>query len=137
FSIPITIIVIACFFIAKPLNSLLLGENSARLLGVNVSSLRIYVIVITAALSGSVTAFCGPIAFIGLAVPHICRSISRSGDHSKLLPLCIVVGGSLALLADLLTHVGGGGAVLPLNAVTSLIGAPFVIHALVYFRKRG
>jgi len=136
FSIPIAIVVFACFFITKPLNSLLLGENSARLLGVNVSSLRFFAIVFTAALSGSVTAFCGPIAFIGLAVPHICRSISRSGDHAKLLPLCIVVGGTLALLADLMTHVGGRGAVLPLNAVTSLIGAPFVIHALVYFRKR-
>jgi len=136
FSIPILIIVIACFFITKPLNSLLLGENSARLLGVNVSSLRLYVIIFTAALSGTVTAFCGPIAFIGLAVPHICRSISRSGDHAKLLPLCIVVGGALALLADLLTHAGGRGAILPLNAVTSLVGAPFVIHALVYFRKR-
>ncbi|MCL1941551.1 MAG: iron ABC transporter permease [Synergistaceae bacterium] len=137
FSIPIIIIAAACFFITKPLNSLLLGENSARLLGVNVTSLRLQVIVFTAALSGSVTAFCGPIAFIGLAVPHICRSVSRSGDHAKLLPLCIVTGGALALIADLLTHAGGGGAVLPLNAVTSLVGAPFVIHALVYFRKRG
>ena len=136
FSIPTTIIVIACFFITKPLNSLLLGENSARLLGVNVSSLRFFTIAFTAALSGSVTAFCGPIAFIGLAVPHICRSVSRSGDHAKLLPLCIVVGGTLALLADILTQTGGG-AVLPLNAVTSLVGAPFVIHALVYFRRRG
>jgi iron complex transport system permease protein len=136
FSIPIILIVIACFFITKPLNSLLLGENSARLLGVNVLSLRFYTIIFTAALSGTVTAFCGPIAFIGLAVPHICRSASHSGDHAKLLPLCIVVGGTLALLADLLTHIGGAGAVLPLNAVTSLIGAPFVINALIYFRKR-
>jgi len=136
FSIPIITIVIACFSITKPLNSLLLGENSARLLGVNVSSLRFCTIIFTAALSGTVTAFCGPIAFIGLAVPHICRSVSRSGDHARLLPLCIVVGGTLALLADLLTHAGGGGAILPLNAVTSLVGAPFVIHALVYFRKR-
>lgn len=119
-----------CLFLSKPLNAMLLGENSARSLGVDVRKIRFISISLTAILSGTVTAFCGPVAFIGLAVPHLCRTFSRSGDHAKLLPLCIVVGGALALLAESATQSG-----LPLNSVTSIIGAPFVIHALVSSRR--
>lgn len=132
---PIIIIAILLSFpLAKPLNAMLLGESSAASLGVNVQRVRFISIALTAVLSGTVTAFCGPVAFIGIAVPHLCRSISKSGDHAKLLPLCIIGGGILAMLADMATQIGAGA--LPLNAVTSMIGAPFVIHALLSSRKR-
>lgn len=132
---PIIIVGIgACFPLAKPLNAMLLGENSAASLGVNVRVVRFFSIALVAILSGTVTAFCGPVAFIGLAVPHLCRTLSRCGDHLKLLPLCIFGGASLALIAEIATQLGGA-SVLPLNAVTSVIGAPFVIHALVYSRR--
>lgn len=116
---------------AKPLNALLLGDTYARSLGVPVRGLRFLLLASTSILAGSVTAFCGPVAFLGLAVPHLCRGLFRSADHRVLIPACILLGGSLSLAADLAARLPGGGRALPLNAVMALIGAPVVIWVLV------
>lgn len=116
---------------AKPLNALLLGDTYARSLGVPVRSLRFLLLASTSILAGSVTAFCGPVAFLGLAVPHLCRGLFRSADHRVLIPACLLLGGSLSLAADLAARLPGGNRALPLNAVTALIGAPVVIWVLV------
>ncbi len=86
-------------------------------------------------LAGATTAFCGPIAFLGLAVPHLCRSLLHTSDHRALMPAVICLGATLALLSDLFAHLPGSQYVLPLNAVTSLIGAPVVIWFILYRRN--
>jgi iron complex transport system permease protein len=111
----------------KSLNSLLLGENYARSLGVNISTSRFWIVVSTSLLVGSVTAFCGPIAFVGLAVPHLVRLVVRSANHKILLPLSAMGGSCLLLVCDILAHLPGQTQVLPINIITSLIGAPLVI----------
>lgn len=119
---------------AKSLNALLLGETYARSMGLNVRTARIGIVTATAILAGAVTAFCGPIGFIGIAVPHLCRSLFQSSDHRVLIPSTVVMGAVVALLASLIAQMPGSSLVLPLNAVTSLIGAPVVI--LVILRQR-
>lgn len=111
----------------KPLNALLLGEIYAQSMGINVQRVRFGIVVSTALLAGAVTAFCGPIAFLGLAVPHLARAIFRTADHQRLLPACAVLGAIVALTADLIAQLPGAGVILPLNAVMALIGAPVVI----------
>ncbi|MEO0942476.1 MAG: iron ABC transporter permease [Cyanobacteria bacterium J06642_12] len=111
---------------AKPLNLLLQGENHALSLGLNVRRTRLGIIVSAATLAGCVTAFCGPIAFIGIAVPHLCRSIFQTLDRRLLIPAVTLMGAILALLADVVAQLPGSQAVLPLNAVTALVGAPIV-----------
>lgn len=115
---------------AKPLNALLLGWTYARTLGVRVRALRLSLLAATSVLAGAVTAFCGPVAFIGLATPHLCRGLFRTADHRILIPACVLLGASLSLAADLAARMPGGGRALPLNAVTALIGAPVVIWIL-------
>ncbi|MCS6826649.1 MAG: iron ABC transporter permease [Caldilinea sp.] len=119
---------------AKPLNALLLGEAYARSMGLNVNRARIGIVVSASVLAGVVTAFCGPIAFLGVAVPHLCRSLFNTSDHRLLLPGVSLLGAVLALLTDLIAHVPGSSITLPLNAVTSLVGAPVV--AWVILRRR-
>ncbi|WP_420317946.1 iron chelate uptake ABC transporter family permease subunit [Ekhidna sp.] len=121
----------ASFLLSKPLNALLLGENYAESLGLNLKSARMLIIINTSLLAGSVTAFCGPIAFIGLAVPHISRMLFNTGNHLLLTPLVILVGGILLLLFDTLAQLPGLQETLPINAVTSLFGAPFVIWLIL------
>lgn len=118
----------------KPLNALLLGEAYARTLGVNVRRARFWIICSTALLAGSITAFAGPIGFIGIAVPHLCRSLFNSSDHRVLIPTTILMGAGIALLADLIAQLPGSQTVLPLNAITALIGAPVV--GWVILRRR-
>jgi iron complex transport system permease protein len=120
--------------LTKSLNALLLGENYARSMGMNTWLTRIAVIGATALLAGTVTAFCGPIGFVGIAVPHLCRSLFSTSDHRVLVPGTILMGAMLALVAALLAEVPGHDLILPLNAVTSLIGAPVVI--MVIMRRR-
>jgi iron complex transport system permease protein len=120
--------------LTKSLNALLLGENYARSMGMNIWLTRIAVIGATALLAGTVTAFCGPIGFVGIAVPHLCRSLFSTSDHRVLVPGTILTGAMLALVAALLAEVPGYDLILPLNAVTSLIGAPVVI--MVIMRRR-
>lgn len=118
----------------KSLNAMLLGETYARSMGLNVGRARIIVITTTAVLTGLVTAFCGPIAFLGVAVPHLCRSLFGTSDHRILLPTSAVLGSILALLSDLISQLPGSQILLPLNAVTALLGAPVI--AWVILRRR-
>lgn len=116
---------------AKSLNALLLGENYARSLGIHLGWLRLGIVTATSLLAGVVTAFCGPIAFIGIAVPHLCRALFHSSDHRLLLPAAMTVGAIVALLASLIAELPGSSLVLPLNAVTALLGAPVVIGVIL------
>jgi iron complex transport system permease protein len=117
--------------LGKPLNALALGESFALSVGVEVGRLRRLLLLAAAILSGAVTAFCGPIAFLGIAVPHLCRLWLKTADHRLLLPASALAGAAAALLADLLTQLPPGAEVLPLNAVTSLLGAPLIGYLLL------
>ena len=123
--------IIASFFLIRTFNALLLGENYARNLGIDVPRARRITILLSALLTGTVTAYCGPIAFIGLAVPHIVRYTTRSADRRVLLPLTALSGAVITLGCALIAKQAVFGYVLPINAVTSLIGAPIVIAAVL------
>jgi iron complex transport system permease protein len=126
---------LVAFLLAKPLNALLLGERYAESMGVNLLHSRGWIIVSTSLLAGSITAFCGPIAFVGLAVPHLTRLLVPTADHRRLMP-AVMLGGAILLLAcDILSQLPGSEKVLPINAVTSLIGAPVVIWLIVRRRN--
>lgn len=120
----------------KPLNALLLSEDYARSLGVPMRQTRLGIVLATALLVSAVTAFCGPIAFIGIAVPHICRGLLSSSDHRLLLPGTMLAGACVALAAGLIAELPGSHIVLPLNVVTALMGAP-VVMLVVLRRARG
>lgn len=115
----------------KPLNTLLLGESYASNLGVNVHRARLLILLCTGILTAVVTAFCGPVSFIGLAVPHIARLLLGSSNHKQLLPVTILAGAGIALLCNLITVLTGGSGMLPLSAVTPLVGAPVIIYVIV------
>ena len=119
------------YTLVKPLNALLLGEAYARSMGVNIRHVRLLLILSAAALAGGVTAFCGPIGFLGIAVPHLCRALLGTSDHRVLLPASTLMGGILALIADLIAQVPGSQIILPLNAITALIGAPVVVWVIL------
>ena len=119
----------------KSLNALLLGENYAQSLGVNLKKSRYTVIISTGLLAGGITAFAGPIAFIGLAVPHLTRQIFNTTEHRILLPAVLIYGAILMLLCDTVAQLPGSANVLPINAITSILGAPVVIWLLVRKRK--
>ncbi len=121
--------------LTKALNALLLGEGYARSLGLNVTLMRLAVVGSTALLTGIVTAFCGPIGFVGIAVPHLTRSLFNTSDHRLLVPGTILLGAMIALVAAILAEVPGNNLVLPLNAVTALIGAPVVIFVILRQRN--
>ena len=130
----ITLGLIFSILLSKPLNTLLLGENYAVSLGLNMKKTRLLVIINTAILAGTVTAFCGPIAFFGIALPHLTRMLFNTSNHLFLTPLVILFGGTLMLLFDFIAQLPGVETTLPINAVTALFGAPFVIYLLL--RKR-
>ena len=111
----------------KPLNALLLGESYATNLGVNVRRARLLILICT----GVLTAFCGPISFIGLAVPHVARLLLGSSNHKHLLPVTLLAGACIAMLCSILTVLPGSGTVLPLSAITPIIGAPVIIYVIV------
>ncbi|MGI9551299.1 MAG: FecCD family ABC transporter permease [Aurantibacter sp.] len=119
----------------KSLNALLLGENYARSLGVDMKKSRYLIIIATGILAGSITAFAGPIAFVGLAVPHLTRQIFKTADHRILMPAVLIYGAILMLLCDTIAQLPASANVLPINAITSIIGAPVVIWLLVRKRK--
>jgi iron complex transport system permease protein len=123
------------FFSTKMLNALLLGENYAKSLGLNVTFSRIVVFAGTSILAGSVTAFCGPVGFIGIAVPHIARILFRTSDHKVLIPGTVLAGGALMLLCDIISQLPGSEQVLPVNAITSLAGIPVVLWVIMRNRK--
>jgi iron complex transport system permease protein len=122
-------------FSIKPLNALLLGENYARSLGLNYKKSQLIIIFATSILAGSITAFAGPIAFIGLAVPHIAKLIFQTSNHTVLFWSTLLFGASIMLICDSISQVPGGDITLPINAVTSIFGAPIVIWLLIRKRK--
>jgi iron complex transport system permease protein len=114
---------------------LLLGESYARTLGLEVRRTRWLLVFATAVLAGTITAFCGPIIFIGVAVPHLCRSLFNTSDHRILIPTCIITGAIIALLADLIAQLPGSNIVLPLNAIMALLGVPVVTWVILRQRN--
>lgn len=120
----------------KPLNALLLGEDYAASMGIHVRRARALITIAAALLAGGVTAFCGPIGFVGIAVPHVARALLKTADHRWLLPASALLGGAFALIVDVIAAWPGGQVVLPLNAITALVGAPIVIFVIVR-RARG
>ena len=132
FFIPLALIALAAsLLLVKPLNAMLLGEQYAGNLGFNIKRLRIILLLITGFLTAVVTAFCGPIAFIGLATPHIARLFIGTENHRRLLPVTMLLGSVLALLCNLFCTLPSGGGIIPLNAVTPLFGAPVIIYVLM------
>ncbi|MDG1528568.1 MAG: iron ABC transporter permease [Polaribacter sp.] len=123
------------FAIIKPLNSFLLGEKYAKSLGINIKQSRIIILVITSLLTGVITAFSGPIAFIGLAVPHIAKLIFTTSNHKILIPATAITGAIVLLICDIIAQVPTSEYTLPINAITSLFGAPVVIWLLIRKKK--
>jgi iron complex transport system permease protein len=122
---------LASCLLIKPLNALLMGDQYAENLGVNIRRTRNLLLLITGLLTGVTTAFCGPVAFIGLAVPHIARLLIGTENHRQLLPAVILSGAAIALLCNLLCCLPGENGIIPLNAVTPLIGAPVIVYVLL------
>ena len=120
-----------CMLLAKPLNMLLLGEQYAISLGLNIRRARLLIITSSGVLIAIVTAYCGPIMFLGLAVPHICRGLFRTDDHRLLLPATLLCGASIALVCNLIARLPGFEGALPINSVTALIGAPVALWVLL------
>lgn len=123
------------FLLTKTCNLLLLGDSYARNLGLDIKRARLTVICVAGVIVAVVTAYCGPIVFLGLAVPHLCRGIFRTSNHAVLLPGCILTGGALALLCNLIARLPGFEGALPVNSVTALVGAPVVMWVLFNKRK--
>ena len=121
---------VLAFAMAKSMNALLLGERYAQTMGIDIRRLRWGLIVVTAVLAGTANAFCGPISFIGIAVPHLTRGVMGTSDHRALIPGCVLAGASMALLADVIAQQPGTG-VLPINAVNAAFGAPVVMVILL------
>ena len=122
-------------FSIKPLNALLLGENYARSLGINYKKTKYIILFATSILAGSITAFVGPIAFIGLAVPHIAKLVFQTSNHKILFWSTLLFGAIIMLICDSITQIPGTEIILPINAITSIFGAPIVIWLLVSKRK--
>jgi len=122
-------------FVIKPLNSLLLGENYAKSMGVNIKKTRLILILITAILTGIITAFSGPIAFVGLAVPHLAKMILKTSNHRILLPATFLIGSIVMLLSDAIAQLPNSAYTLPINSITTMFGAPIVIWLLVKNRQ--
>ena len=131
FVLIISIGLIAVVMLIKPLNALLLGVNYAENLGINIRRVRCLLLIVTGLLSAIVTAFCGPISFIGLAVPHVARLVVGSANHNVLMPSTMLLGAIIALACNLVCLLPGNAGVLPLNAVTPFFGAPVVIYVIV------
>ena len=124
------------FLLTKTLNLLLLGDSYARNLGLNIKRARLLVISCAGILVAIVTAYCGPIVFLGLAVPHICRGLFHTSNHAVLLPASLCAGASLALLCNLIARMPGFEGALPVNSVTALVGAPVVMWVLLTKENR-
>lgn len=122
---------IISFTSSKLLDTLLLGENYARSMGLTVGRSRFLIISSTCLLTGSITAFCGPIGFIGIAVPHLARSLFHTSDHRILIPCCCLIGTSLMLICDIIAQLPGSQSVLPINVITALVGSPVVIWIIM------
>lgn len=122
---------ILSILLVKPLNAILLGEQYAENLGINTIRLRNYLLFITGILTAVTTAFCGPIAFIGLAVPHIARMLLNTDNHKFLIPATILTGSAISLLCNIICILPGENGIIPLNAVTPIMGAPVIIYVIM------
>lgn len=120
---------------SKKMNALLLGENYATGVGVNVSRTRVKLILTTSVMAGTITAFTGPIAFIGVAVPHLARLLFRTSNHKILIPATIMCGVVIMLVCDIVSQVPGAQTTLPLNSVTALFGAPVILAIIIKSKK--
>jgi len=133
---PIVLIgLIMAFLLIKPMDALLLGENYARGVGISVNRIRIAVIISTALIAGTLTAFTGPIAFVGVAVPHIARAIFRTASHKVLMPAVVLIGAAIMLTCDIISQIPGNQNTLPINSVTALFGGPVVIWVIMRSRN--
>lgn len=117
--------------LTKPLNALLLGDRYAENLGISIKKTRNFLLIATGILTSVTTAFCGPVAFIGLAVPHIARMLLSSNNHNSLMPVTMLAGGVVALLCNLLCSLPGESGIIPLNAITPLLGSPIIIYVII------
>ena len=135
FATSIIIGLIVSFFLSKNLNILLLGEMYAENLGLNIRKNSVIIILVSGYLTAIVTAYCGPIAFVGLAMPHIARFLFKSSDHRLLIPATMLIGMDMALICNLIARMPGFDGNLPVNAVTAFIGAPIVISVILKSRK--
>ena len=135
FSLCIVAGLVVALLLIKPLNALLLGPRYAENLGVNVRRVRNLLLLSTGILTAVTTAFCGPVAFIGLAVPHIARLLLGTSNHNSLMPVTLLCGSAMALLCNLICALPGESGIIPLNAVTPVLGAPVVIYVIINRRK--
>ncbi len=134
-SVALIIAMVLAFALTKPLNVWFMGENYSRSLGVDTKRSRVLIILAASLLTGAVTAFCGPIAFVGLAVPHLTRLLIKTNNHRVLIPAVTVAGAALMLFCDIVAQLPGSAYVLPINAITALIGAPVVISIIVRAKR--
>jgi ABC-type Fe3+-siderophore transport system, permease component len=138
--LPVYCLLILCglFFsilLIKPLNALLLGERYAANLGVNIKRVRLQLLICVGLLTAITTAFCGPISFIGLAVPHMARLLLKTSNHQSLVPVTLLTGSFIALACNLISSLPGSSGVIPLNAITPIFGAPVIIYVIVKQKK--
>lgn len=131
----VTVGIVLSLLMVKPLNAMLLGNQYAENLGINMHRTRIYLLLATGLLAASTTAFCGPISFLGLAVPHMARLLLRKADHRTLMPLSLLTGTTVALLCNLLCTLPGDQGTVPLSAITPLLGVPVILYVLCHRRK--
>ncbi|MBO5819013.1 MAG: iron ABC transporter permease [Bacteroidales bacterium] len=127
--------VFLAFLMCKEMDVLMLGESYAQTLGISLPRVRFMLILTTALLSGGITAFAGPISFVGITVPHIARGLVKDWSHRRLLPLCMLCGSSLLLVCDILSQMPVFNASFPINSITSLVGAPIIIWIMLKNRK--
>ena len=133
--VPVIVVgLVISVLLIKPLNILLLGENYARTMGLNIRRTRLLVTLTTVLLAGTVTAYCGPIGFVGLAVPHVARMLFREADHRVLVPATMLCGTTIMLLCDIASSLPSSDLALPINTVSALVGIPIVV--IVIFRNR-
>jgi iron complex transport system permease protein len=134
--VPVVIVgLVMSVLLIKPLNILLLGENYARTMGLNIKLTRLMVTLTTVLLAGTVTAYCGPIGFVGLAVPHVARMLFREADHRVLVPATMLCGTTIMLLCDIASSVPASDVTLPINTVSALVGIPIVVVVIMRNRK--
>lgn len=131
FAVSVSVCLFLSLLLIKPLNALLLGENYASNLGFNIKAVQRRLLLLTGIQTAVVTAYCGPIAFIGLAVPHITRMLLRNDNHLQLMPCSMIIGACVALFCNVVCTLPSEGTLIPLNAVTPLIGAPIIIYVII------
>ena len=135
YAISLVLCVILSLTLVKPLNTLLMGSSYARNLGTNLAHTRTKLLIVTGLIAAVVTAFCGPISFIGLAVPHIARMLSRCANHRTLMPLTLLIGADISLICALICTLPANGTLIPLNVITPLFGVPVILYVLLARRE--